>query len=83
MVELGYTVDGPKRRKQSPMNMEEIVNKIGRANLKKAVESDDAGAFKELVEQSGFELNEEQLEAIAGGMHSDSDCVCYSFDAGC
>ena len=42
MVELGYTVDGPKRRKQSPMNMEEIVNKIGRANLKKAVESDDA-----------------------------------------
>ena len=60
--------------------MNEIVEKVGRNNLKKALESDSPNDFKELIENAGLSLNDEQLEAIAGGFCGTSgSCSCYSW----
>jgi hypothetical protein len=62
------------------MDMNEIVEKVGRNNLKKALESDSPNDFKELIENAGLSLNDEQLEAIAGGFCGTSgSCSCYSW----
>ena len=62
------------------MDMNEIVEKVGRNNLKKALESDNPDDFKELIENAGLSLNDEQLEAIAGGFCGTSgSCSCYSW----
>lgn len=62
------------------MDMNEIVEKVGRNNLKKALESDNPNDFKELIEDAGLSLNDEQLEAIAGGFCGTSgSCSCYSW----
>lgn len=62
------------------MDMNEIVEKVGRDNLKKALESDNPNDFKELIENAGLSLNDEQLEAIAGGFCGTSgSCSCYSW----
>ncbi|HAM14695.1 MAG TPA: hypothetical protein DCP91_02285 [Eggerthellaceae bacterium] len=62
------------------MDMNEIVEKVGRNNLKKALESDNPNDFKELIENAGLSLNDEQLEAIAGGFCGTSgSCSCYSW----
>ena len=62
------------------MDMNEIVEKVGRDNLKKALESDNPDDFKELIENAGLSLNDEQLEAIAGGFCGTSgSCGCFSW----
>ena len=62
------------------MDMNEIVEKVGRNNLKKTLESDNPNDFKELIENAGLSLNDEQLEAIAGGFCGTSgSCSCYSW----
>ncbi len=62
------------------MDMNEIVEKVGRDNLKKALESDNPDDFKTLIENVGLDLNDEQLEAIAGGFCGTSgSCGCFSW----
>ena len=49
------------------METSEIIDKIGRENLKKAIESNDPNALQALIEETGLELTDEQIELIAGG----------------
>ena len=49
------------------MEMNEIIEKIGKEKLKEALKSGDSKAVQALIEESGLELDEEQLEYLAGG----------------
>lgn len=50
------------------MKIKDIIEKVGEDNIRKAVESDDADALKNLMEAEGVALDDEQLDYIAGGV---------------
>lgn len=49
------------------MDVKEIFEKVDKAKYIEALSSDDPNVLKELLEEVGIELNDEQLDHIAGG----------------
>ena len=49
------------------MDIDDIIAKVGEDRISDAVDSEDADALKNLFEEEGIELNDEQLDYIAGG----------------
>ena len=55
------------------MNIREIIDRVGEAKLREAMEKDDAEALKWAFAESGVEVTDEQLDYIAGGMSACTD----------
>lgn len=49
------------------MELNEIIEKVGKEKFDAALKCDDSGALMKLLEENGVTLSEEQLDYIAGG----------------
>lgn len=49
------------------MDVKEIFEKVDKAKYIEALSSDDPNALKEVLEEAGIKLDDEQLDHIAGG----------------
>ena len=50
------------------MKIEEAVARVGKDRIRQAMESDNADALKDLFDEEGMSLTDEQLDSIAGGI---------------
>ena len=50
------------------MKIEEAVARVGKDRICQAMESDNADALKNLFDEEGMSLTDEQLDSIAGGI---------------
>ena len=51
------------------MELEEILEKVGKNELKEALECEDPEALQKLLAAHGVKLSDEQLDFIAGGRY--------------
>ena len=50
------------------IKIEEAVARVGKDRIRQAMESDNADALKDLFDEEGMSLTDEQLDSIAGGI---------------
>ena len=50
------------------MDVKDILAKVDKDKLRKALSEDDPNELRELMEQEGIDITDEQLDYIAGGM---------------
>ena len=62
------------RDKEQDMSVKDFYQKVDQAKLKEVLSSDDPNELKRVAKDAGFELSDEQLDYVAGG-------VSYEYDS--
>ena len=64
------------------MELGEVFDKVGKDNLREALECDDSEALQKLLDAHGVKLSDEQVDFIAGGRWLNADgelgCTCIT-----
>lgn len=55
------------------MSVQDFFQEVDKAKLREALSSDDPNELRAVAEDAGFELTDEQLDFIAGGVGLDED----------